>query len=372
MNKIHLKVKNMLTLCQQVAGIIDAQQTMPILAHVMIEAQGQTLKATTSDSQMQLQASVELDEAVPEITFTVSGKKLFDICKSLNPEAPLTITTAESQISFKSGKSLFRLSTLPAEDFPSFQSFSPSLTFQIAESDFHTLLRKTTFAMASTDVRYYLNGLLLETNEHELVAVATDGHRLAVCRAPREEKFSHKIQSLIPRKTAIEINKLLNKNSKDMIEINLGTSTVSITKPGLSMVSKLIDGRFPDYEQAIPQYRQKPTQFNKDALKGALQRTAILSNEKVGGIYLNIIDQALKIFSKNPSLGDAEEVVPIEEGSTPAIRLGINAHYFLDVLNLIESQLVNVFFKDNDSSILIESPSNDAQKSLYLIMPICL
>lgn len=372
MNKIHLKVKEMLTLCQQVVGIIDAQQTMPILAHVMIEAKGQTLKATSSDSQMQLEASIDLDEAVSDITFTVSGRKLFDICKSLSPEAPLAITTSDSQISFKSGKSHFRLSALPAEEFPSFQSFSPSLTFQIKESVLYTLFKKTSFAMASTDVRYYLNGLLLETNNHELVAVATDGHRLAISRSPREEQFSHKIQSLMPRKTAIEMSKLLNKGSDAMVEVSLGTSTIAMTKPGLSMVSKLIDGRFPDYEQAIPQYRQKPTQFNKDALKGALQRTAILSNEKVGGIYLNIIDQALKIFSKNPNLGDAEEVVPIEDGSMPSIRLGINAHYFLDVLNLIESQLVNVFFKDNDSSILIESPDSDAEKSLYLIMPICL
>lgn len=361
----------MLNLCQKVVGIIDGHQTMAILANVLIVIKNNRLTVLSSDTQIELKATEAIDLAGVDISFTVSGRKLLDICKALDCDSELRLTISETLVTLRSGKSQFRLSCLPAVDFPTVKSFPSVLSFEIKESDFYHLLKRTSFAMAITDVRHYLNGLLLEANQNQLIAVATNGHRLAISKQPVEKEFSHKIQSLIPRKTVLETLKLLDKNSEKMLDISIGNHAVGIKKEGLCLLSKLIDGRFPDYEQAIPKYSKQPVIFDRPQLKSALQRIAILSNEKIGGVLLSINKNNLKISSTNPDLGDAEEQLPIISGGIDGIDIGINVNYFLDVLSLVESESTHVFFKDGDSSILVKAP-NDNYSTTYLIMPMCL
>ncbi len=365
--KIRLPVQKLLKCVQAVAGVIENQQTMQILTHALVSIKNNRLTLTATDSEIELRATETLDEVDADVSFTVVGKKLLDICKYVPADATVEAVIHDTYVVFKVNDSQFKLVSLDSEIFPKFENVMSEVNIEVNEGLLLAALKRTAFAMAHTDVRYYLNGLLFELSGGDIVTVATDGHRLAFNRSKTSIDFLHNMQSIIPRKAVIEIMRLL-ENSDNKVSVAISTQDIRIIKDGIQFTSKLIDGRFPDYRRAMPTFSNDPIKFNKILLKNALSRIVIMSNDKVHGVNMEINRGTVKIFTNTPDLGAAEETLAIETNEIGHIKIGFNAAYMLDVLNHIDSEHVLMFIKDTDSSMLLESDSND-DEGRYVVMP---
>ena len=348
---------------QAVIGVVERRQTMPILANVLLVAKDGQVAVTGTDLEVELVATVDVEvEAAGEIT--VPGRKLLDICRALPESAEVSISVSGEKLNVKSGRSRFSLMTLPAAEFPRVGDINAGQTLSVSQATLAKLLDKTHFSMAQQDVRYYLNGLLLETGQKWLRAVATDGHRLALCEVELDEQKMPEQQVIVPRKGVLELQRLIGGEGE--LQIELGSNHIRIQLEHIRYTSKLIDGRFPEYERVIPQDTDNQLTADREAFRGALQRTAILSNEKYRGIRLIIKKGGLLLQAHNPEQEEAEEEVEISY-SGDDIEIGFNVNYLLDAFGAIESDEIVLAVVDGNSSCLLRDPGNDECK--YVVMP---
>ncbi len=348
---------------QAVIGVVERRQTMPILANVLLVAKDGELSVTATDLEVELVANTEVSvESGGEVT--VPGRKLLDICRALPEDAEVSISQSGEKLVLKSGRSKFTLTTLPAAEFPTVEDINAGHSVTVSQAVLGRILEKTHFSMAQQDVRYYLNGLLLETSDNLLRAVATDGHRLALCEVALDGGKAPEQQVIVPRKGVLELQRLMSGEGE--LAIELGTNHVRIQLDGIRFTSKLIDGRFPEYDRVIPQDTSNAMSADRGVFKSALQRTAILSNEKYRGIRLIIREDNMVLQTHNPEQEEAEEELEIEY-SGEEIEIGFNVNYLLDALNAIETDEVSLAVVDGNSSCLIREPGKDDCK--YVVMP---
>ncbi|MCH7820501.1 MAG: DNA polymerase III subunit beta [Proteobacteria bacterium] len=348
---------------QAVIGVVERRQTMPILSNILLVARKGELLVTATDLEVELVAQAEVTvESDGEIT--VSGRKLLDICRALPEGSDVDISVAGEKLIVRSGRSKFTLVTLPAAEFPSVEDIKARQTIAVEQTVLARLIEKTHFSMAQQDVRYYLNGMLLEVGGTQLRAVATDGHRLALCEVEIDGASFDEQQVIVPRKGILELQRLMD--GKGSLNIELGPNHVRIQLEGIRFTSKLIDGRFPEYDRVIPKESSNELRADKAALRGALQRTAILSNEKYRGIRLIIRNSGIVIQAHNPEQEEAEEELEVSY-SGEDIEIGFNVNYLLDALGAIEGDEVTLSVLDSNSSCLIRQPGKDDSK--FVVMP---
>ncbi len=349
---------------QQVIGAVEKRQTLPALANVLVKSYDNHFTLTATDLEIELVSTVnQMMDQAGEVT--LPAKKLLDICKSLPADAELTIEVSADKALVKSGRSRFSLSTLPASDFPALEEISSVYEFTVPQNRLKSIIDKTSFAMAQQDVRYYLNGLMLEVGSGAIRAVATDGHRLSYSEKPIDNDLVDNKQVIIPRKGVSELVRLLS-DSEEEIKVVLGNNHIQCNLPGQRFTSKLIDGRFPDYKRVMPEASGNNLIVNREDFKQALIRASILSNEKYRGIRIMMENNLLKLQAQNPDQEEADvEIEIIYEGQP--IEMGINVNYMVDVLNTSTHESVQGFIKDANSSCLLTFP--DESDSKYVIMP---
>lgn len=351
---------------QLVAGVVERRQTMPVLSNILLVVDGEQLTLTGTDLEVELIGRVTLAEPAESGSVTVPARKLMDICKALPPETSIELTLKEQKMHIKAGRSRFALSTLPAIEFPNIEDSPQALELSMVQSQLRNLIDKTGFAMAQQDVRFYLNGMLLEIEDNELRTVATDGHRLATSvtevSAPNN---SNQSQIIVPRKGILELARLL-QNGDEPLNLSIGNSHIRAHVGSYTFTSKLVDGKFPDYGRVIPRNGNKTVLGDRLELRQVLSRIAILSNEKYRGVRLALSSGYLQVMANNPEQEEAEETIAVDyEGDS--LEVGFNVNYLLDVLSILESDVVRLTLSDSNSSALIEG--FDEEGSLYVVMP---
>lgn len=348
----------------QVGGVVERRQTLPILANVLIHAGMDQLSITATDLEVELKTHAPV-VSESEAEFTLPARKLIDICKALPDGANIELTIEGDKATLRSGRGRYTLGMLPAQDYPCIEPSAAGDRFEIPERVLKNLFENTSFAMAQQDVRYYLNGLLLEIRADRIRAVATDGHRLALSDAKFDSSADLDIQVILPRKAVLELGRLLSETD-DMATVEVSGSHIRIHLKDASFTSKLIDGRFPDYERVMPSGDTQMVVADRDTLRQALARTAILSNEKYRGIRFRLSPGLLHLQAHNPEQDEADEEVEIDyQGSE--MTIGFNVGYLLDVLGVINSEKVSIAVIDSNSSSLITA--GDQADSRYVIMP---
>ncbi|HEY6517510.1 MAG TPA: DNA polymerase III subunit beta [Steroidobacteraceae bacterium] len=360
--KLTAKREDLLAPLQSVIGVVERRQTMPVLANVLLSARDNRLAITGTDLEVELVAATRVGlEQAGDIT--VPGRKLVDIFRALPDGVSITLSTEGERIVVRAGRSRFTLSTLPAAEFPVVEEINAAQTLSLPQGEFRRLIDKTHFSMAQQDVRYYLNGLLLETQESALRAVATDGHRLALCEMalPSPGKTG---QVIVPRKGVLELQRILGTEGD--VELAIGTNHVRAQIGDIRFTSKLIDGRFPEYGRVIPASPGKLVLADRELLRQALQRTAILSNEKYRGIRLAVRTDLLTIQAHNPEQEEAEDQVEVVYAGDE-VEIGFNVNYLLDALSAIEGDKVEIGLTDSNSSCLIHAPG--LTQTRYVVMP---
>lgn len=350
---------------QAVTGIVERRHTLPILSNVLIEKINDRLSFMATDLEIQITTTSSCDTELQDFAITVSAKKLQDICRALPDNMPIKLEGTDGKIQVKAGKSKFSLQTLPAEDFPKLTAISDSMgAILISQKVLKQLLSLVQYAMAQQDIRYYLNGLLVVVEGNNLTVVATDGHRLSFASTPIET--SHEKQEVIlPRKTITELNKLLS-DSDDVVRLEIGQNQAKFEFSNVILISKIVDGRFPDYNRVIPPSTEKKINISRVLLLQALQRASILSNEKFRGVRLVLTKDTLSIICNNNEQEEAQEELEVEYAGDP-LDIGFNITYLMDVLNNLDCPSVECGFGDANSSALFTIPGNTNFK--YVVMP---
>ena len=349
-----------------VAGVVERRQTLPVLANVLIQLEGKQLALTGTDLEVELIGRVELEAEGVSGEITVPARKLLDICKSLPDDSDVSFEVDDQKVVIKSGRSKFSLSTLPASEFPNIELGDTDLQFELKQGEMKKLIDQTSFAMAQQDVRYYLNGMLWELKGNNFKAVATDGHRLAMANyggVNAGEGVDR--QAILPRKGVMELNRLLT-NEEDNLTLAIGTTHVRATTSGFTFTSKLVDGKFPDYERVMPLSPEKEVIASREDLRQALARVAILSNEKYRGVRLNFSSNELTIVANNPEQEEAEETVNLPYGYD-ALEIGFNVSYLLDVMSVVAGDKIKISLSDSNSSALLED--SEEGSAVYVVMP---
>lgn len=349
---------------QAVAGVVEKRQTMPILANLLLAVSDKGLAVTATDMEVELVATANVDVR-EKGEVTVPARKLLDICRALPEGAKVTVTLDKGKLTVRSGHSRFSLVTLPAADFPAIEDIKSQRNFRVGQAKFRDLLTRTAFSMAQQDVRYYLNGLLLEVGEQQLRAVATDGHRLALCDLKAACGDGGAQQVIVPRKSVLELQRLLGEGEEE-VSVELGQNHVRITLTDIQITSKLIDGRFPEYDRVVPRGGDKILTANRAELYEALHRTAILSNEKYRGVRLQLAAKSLKILAHNPEQEEAEDEVEIQYQGAE-LEIGFNVTYLLEALSALDHEQVQITLTDANNSCLISAPQNELCR--YVVMP---
>lgn len=350
---------------QLMSGIVERRQTLPILSNVLLSSRNGLLSITGTDIEIELIAELPL-ESGSDGEITLPARKLLDICRTLPESSIIDISIDNERALLRSAKSRFTLSTLPATDFPTMENLVAQRSVILPQRTLKYLIDKTQFAMAQQDVRYYLNGLLLELSGDMVRCVATDGHRLSLCETSSSEHYKEVSQVIIPRKAVAELSRLLS-DSEEPLELKLSANFVRATLAGTTFTSKLIDGRFPDYKRVIPMNCDKQLITDKETLKQSLVRVSILSNEKYRGVRLALRDGSLMVSANNPELEEAEETLDVAYDGAD-LEIGFNVNYMIDALNAVDSPDVELNFSDSNSSSLIQSEF-DGMYSKYVIMP---
>lgn len=348
---------------QVVVGVVERKQTMPILSNILIEKENGKIKLTATDLEIQITNTIETDDD-SSAAITVGGKKLQDILRILPDQSKISIEVKENKAQIKSNKSRFNLQTLPAQDFPKLSNqLQNTNKITLSQNALKLLLGSIQYAMAQQDVRYYLNGVLLGVEGNKLKAVATDGHRLAYNAITIEADLA-KQEIIIPRKAVMELAKLL-ADDDSAIELEFSDQQLKTSFSGIQLITKLIEGKFPDYQRVIPDYSNHLS-MNRTLVQQALQRAAILSNEKFRGVRFVLTEKNLSVISSNSEQEEAQVEIETDYHGE-AIDIGFNVNYLLDGLNSINSEQAIFSFGSPNSSILITSPDN--QEFRYVVMP---
>jgi DNA polymerase-3 subunit beta len=347
-----------------VVSIVEKRQALPILSNLLLVGNENQLTFTATDLEMQTSLSIET-KIDSNFEITISAKKLFDITRALPEGSELEFQINESRVNVKAGKSKFNLQTLPAKDYPILkQGDSESISFDISQKALKGLLKQVDFAMAQQDIRYYLNGLLFEIQGQKLNIVGTDGHRLSFTSSKLNQSYEKK-DVIIPRKTIMELIKLL-EDDDDPVAIQILNQQVTFKFKNINLITKVIDGKFPDYHRVIPQGYENGFLINRQSLLSAMQRASILSNEKYRGIRLVISENNMKLITTNSEQEEAQEDIEVIYNNEQ-IDIGFNVTYLIDVLSNIQYEQLNFLFKDSNSSCLVTIPNNDDYK--YVVMP---
>lgn len=362
--KFSVNRESLLKPLQQVAGVVERRQTLPVLSNLLLKVSENALSMTGTDLEVELIGRVEVTGA-EDGEITVPARKMVDICRELPDKADIEVSLVENRLEIRSGRFRSTLSTLPAVDFPSVDQGSPELSAEIDSKSLKKLLDKTAFAMAQQDVRYFLNGMLMEIGNGHVRCVATDGHRLALSDLSQAGVDGAVRQVIVPRKGIIEIQRLLQELDDD-VSISFGSSHLCASSAVFTLTTKLVDGKFPDYERVIPRDGDKVLTADKQELRQALSRTAILSNEKFRGIRVSLSDGQLQLSANNPEQEEAEETVSVDyQGDS--MEVGFNVSYLQDVLNVIDDDKVKITLHDANSSALLEDPQ--LEDAVYVVMP---
>lgn len=358
---------------QLVSGAVERRHTLPILANVLLRVGENSLWMTGTDLEVELIANVSLSGSCSDGSVTVPAKKLLDIVKGLPDGCTIFFSVEDSKAIIKSGRSKYTLSTLSADDYPNLEDWEGETEFEIEQSFLKKLLDSVQFSMAQQDVRYYLNGMSLETSDSMIRTVATDGHRLAMAVHPYNDGGLAEKQVIIPRKGVLEISRLI-EGSDVKVKVQLGTNHIRIFSSSFIFTSKLVDGRFPDYNRVVPKSFDKKLVVNRDIVKSAFSRAMVLTNEKYKGVRLNLENGEVKITATNPEQEQAEETLEIDY-TDDALEIGFNVAYLIDALNAVETDKVAFKLSDSNASALvngvIESDDNelDDESAQYVIMP---
>ena len=349
----------------QVVGVVERRQTLPVLANFLLSARDGRLTVTGTDMEVELISSVPADVSqAGEIT--IPARKLVDIVKALPDGAKITCTVNDDKATLSSEKSRFTLSTLPASEFPATDQVESLEDIDVSEEKLKRMLDKTSFAMANQDVRYYLNGLLFDFSGQQLRAIATDGHRLAICDLESEVDISNDRQLIVPRKGVMELSRMLS-GDEDQVTLAIGRNHIRLVKGDTTFTSKLIDGRFPDYRAVVPVGADKQMLVDKAPFIQALQRVAILSNEKYKGVKLEAAGSTIKIIAHNPQNEEAVDEIEAEL-NFDRLPVGFNVTYLLDALMAIDTEMVSLELKDGNSSCLVSAPDSDINR--HVVMPL--
>ena len=365
--------EKILAALQSVSGIVERRHTLPILANVLIRKNGPELELITSDLEIQIRTTAQLDGDDGNYATTVGAKKLGDILKSLPSDQLVSLTANQNKLTLQGGKSRFTLQTLPAEDFPLVQEaadFGPA--FSIPQKTLKLLISQVHFSMAVHDIRYYLNGILFVAEGKTLTLVATDGHRLALSQATLDVEMP-KQEVILPRKTVLELQRLLKDDGKgkegeaeQLIEMRFAGNQAKFSFGGLEFVTKLVEGKFPDYNRVIPKNHKNHITLGRATLLASLQRAAILTSEKFKGVRMNFAPGTLGIASSNAEQEEAKEELEIDYGGD-SFEIGFNVGYLMDVLANMGQEMVTVSLQDSNSSALITNPEYEGFK--YVVMP---
>jgi len=350
---------------QIVSGIVERRHTLPILANILIRKEGERVSFLSTDIEVQITTNASIGSGGEVAATTVAARKLLDILRALPDANDVSLTLANKRMTIQSGKSRFALQTLAAEEFPTVaqaEHFNAKVT--LPQKTLKHLFNMVHFSMAQQDIRYYLNGLLLVVQGKHVIAVATDGHRLAFCQVETEEEFP-KQEVIIPRKTILELQRLL-EDVDDPVQVEIANNQIKLTFADIELISKLVEGKFPDYTRVVPKGYKNNFTIGREALLRSLQRAAIMTSDKFKGVRCVVAPGSLKISSTNADQEEAVEEVEIDYGGD-SIDIGFNVTYLLDVLNNLKSDQVNIALGDANSSALITIPDNGDFK--YVVMP---
>ncbi|KAF1696196.1 DNA polymerase III subunit beta [Pseudoxanthomonas jiangsuensis] len=349
----------------QVVNVVERRQTLPVLANFLVQVHDGQLSLTGTDLEVEMIARATVEDAQDGET-TIPARKLFEIVRALPDGSRVTVSQTGDKVSVQAGRSRFTLATLPANDFPSVDEVEATERIAVPEATLKELIERTAFAMAQQDVRYYLNGLLFDLRDQTLRCVATDGHRLALCEAPLDQAVAAKRQIIVPRKGVTELQRLLEGGDR-ALELEVGRSHIRVKRDDVSFTSKLIDGRFPDYEAVIPIGAEKEVKVDREVIRAALQRAAILSNEKYRGVRVEISPGQLKINAHNPEQEEAQEEVEAET-KIDGLAIGFNVNYLMDALGALRDEFIVIALRDANSSALVREAGSE--KCRHVVMPL--
>ena len=351
---------------QQVVNVVERRHTLPVLANLLALVKDGQLWLTGTDLEVEMVARTVVEDAKDGET-TIPARKLFEIVRALPDGSRVTISHSGDKVTVQAGRSRFTLAALPPNDFPSVDDVDLVERIRVPEAALKELIERTAFAMAQQDVRYYLNGLLLDLRENALRCVATDGHRLALCEAPLPGGGAQtRKQIILPRKGVLELQRLLEGGDREL-ELEVGRNHLRVRREDVTFTSKLIDGRFPDYEAVIPIGADKEIKVDREALRAALQRAAILSNEKYRGVKLDVSPGQLRLVAHNPEQEEAQEEIEADT-KIDGLSIGFNVTYLLDALSALREETVLIALRDANSSALVREASND--RSRHVVMPL--
>ena len=361
--------EKLLSALQSVSGIVERRHTLPILANVLLRKNGGEIEFTTSDLEIQVRTRDTFDGDAASFSTTVGARKLIDILRSLPADQIVTLSANQNKLTLQGGKSRFTLQTMPSDDFPLVQEaadFGP--VFKVPQATLKTLINQVHFAMAVHDIRYYLNGILFVAEGKTLTLVATDGHRLALAQATLDTEIP-KQEVILPRKTVLELQRLLKDdkgNDDSTIELRFAGNQAKFSFSGMEFVTKLVEGKFPDYNRVIPKNHKNHITLGRAPLLSSLQRAAILTSEKFKGVRVNIEPGTLRIASSNAEQEEAKEEIEIDYGGD-SIEIGFNVTYLMDALSNISAEMIKLELQDTNSSVLISVPEQAGFK--YVVMP---
>lgn len=352
---------------QLVTGVVERRQTLPILSNALLVVSEDKLSITGTDLEVELVAWGTPQSVASVGAVTTPARKLMDICRSLPDEAIILLKLEDNRLLVKSGRSRYRLSLLPVDDFPKTEQKPSDIEFPLPQSVLKNLIDSISFAMAQQDVRFYLNGLLMEVGEGKIRTVATDGHRLALCNTTvNSENTSGPItQIIIPRKGAVELSRLLG-DGDTVATVTVGSNFVRVGTDDFLFSSKLVDGKFPDYQNVIPTGGDKELVADRRLLKDSFVRASILSSDKFHGVRLYLSEQLLKLKANNPEQEEAEEDIEVDYTGAP-VEIGFNVTYMIDVMNTLASEKVRITLSGPDNGVIIERV--DSPDALYVVMP---
>jgi DNA polymerase III subunit beta len=349
----------------QVVNVVERRQTLPVLANLLARVEGDQLSLTGTDLEVEMVARTKVEDAQAGET-TIPARKLFEIVRALPDGSKVTISQTTDKVTVQAGRSRFTLASLPANDFPSLDEVDATERVMVGEASLKELIERTAFAMAQQDVRYYLNGLLFDLRDKALRCVATDGHRLALCEAVLEDTVQTKRQIIVPRKGVLELQRLLEGGDRQL-ELEMGRGHIRVKRDDVTFTSKLIDGRFPDYEAVIPIGADREVKIDREAFRASLQRAAILSNEKYRGVRIEVSPGQLKINAHNPEQEEAQEEIEADT-KVDSLTIGFNVNYLLDALAALRDEHVVLQLRDSNSSALVREASSE--KCRHVVMPL--
>ena len=357
---------SVLSALQSVSGIVERRQTLPILANVMLRKTGASVQLTTSDLEIQIRTHAELGGDEGEFATTIAARKLIDILRTMPADQNVSLESTGGKLILKGGKSRFTLQSLPAADFPLVQeaaNFGP--TFSVPQQALKALMNRVAFSMAIHDIRYYLNGILFVAEGNNLSLVATDGHRLAYANATLDVAIPSKQEVILPRKTVLELQRLLS-DKEGAIDMQFAGNQAKFSFDGMEFVTKLVEGKFPDYNRVIPRNHTNQLILGRQTLLSSLQRTAIMTSDKFKGVRLNIEPGSLRVAASNAEQEEATDEIEIDYAGD-AIEIGFNVTYLMDVLTNMSQDMVRFSLSDGNSSALITLP--DSEDFKYVVMP---